>query len=219
MIFIYALYCPLTSRPRYVGKCKDTKSRLRAHISKARGLQTNHHCARWIRTLIKVDALPVLKIVKELPDDADWQSEEAEVIRCFRSEGHDLTNMTSGGDGFHDVDQDILKRRGRSRSKSLADPETNRRFRETLVKANSADDVRAKHRSVADRMWSDPVSKERMISGMRAPDAVERRSQATKKRNSDPVFAANHKEKMRIRFSDPAWLEHLKRAREKRWAR
>lgn len=218
MIFIYSLVCPKTFRVRYIGKCKDVVGRFRAHLSKARLHQTDHHCARWIRNLLAEGLEPKIEILRSLDDDEDWMSIERELILEYRNRGYDLTNTTGGGDGFHKVRPDVLARRGRTRSATLQDPLKKQRFIESLKIAQSKPEVRAKHSVAAKGLWNNPSYREKAMSGMRRPDARQRRSDATRLRNSNPEFAAGHRERMRVRFTDPTAKEQLRQASLKRWS-
>lgn len=219
MIYIYALSCPESGAIRYIGKCKNLKSRLGAHLSKAKGFRTNHHSALWIRSLLNRGLKPIIAAVEVLNDDDDWQAAASAAIRKFRDEGCDLTNLTGGGDGFHDVHPEVLKKRGRSRSAYLADPANKARHLATAGASHSRPDARMNHSAGAKSAWRDPVKRAMMIEGMSTPEAIARRAAATKRRNSDPEFAERHRKTMKERAADPAWRERLKRARDIRWGK
>lgn len=218
MPFIYSLHCPETRKPRYVGKCTNVKQRLAAHIAKAKGGHTNHHCAHWIRTLLDRGLRPTIHIVEEIPAGGDWQSAEAAAIKRFRDEGHDLTNLTGGGDGFADLPKDVLLRRGKSRSKWLADPVNKAKHLATCGASHSRPDAKENHSAGAKSAWADPVKREKMLAGMRTPEALARRSEASKRRQADPEFAARHREIMKRISSEPEGRERMRKARDIRWS-
>lgn len=106
---IYALRCPLSNAVRYIGKTKNPDLRLYRHMAAARKLHINHHCARWIRTLLARGMAPALEVLFVVPSDGDWQAEEIKWIANYRAAGHQLTNMTDGGDGVHEHHPDVLE--------------------------------------------------------------------------------------------------------------
>lgn len=217
MIYIYALICPLSGEPRYIGKTQNPNTRLRAHVSKAKTGQTNHHCAHWIRQLQTQNMQPKLVVLFEVPEDEEWQRHEVRLIAEYKEKGYDLTNLTGGGGGFYKADPELLKRRGIARSKSLADPETKRRFIEAVKKGQTAEVIEKRTASIASS-WKDPAKRAAYLAGMAKPDATQRRAAATIKRMHDPATAAAHKQKMKDLFKDPARQEQLRQASLKRWA-
>ena len=92
--YIYGLKDPRTGLTRYVGKSVDPKARLKDHLR----ARSNTHCARWIRTLRAIGLKPEI-IILEGPCK-DWEEAESRWIRLY---GSQLTNLTSGGDGLHDL--------------------------------------------------------------------------------------------------------------------
>ncbi len=217
MIYIYELVCPISGKPRYIGKTQNPETRLRAHLSKARTAQTKHHCAQWICQLLRDGLKPVLRIVFEVPESEAWQGHEIRIIEEYHKAGHELTNLTGGGGGFYKANPELLLRRGKTRSAQLADPETNKRFSEALKKGNTAEVCARKAKSVK-AAWDDPIKRASYLAGMAAPDAVKRRSKATFRRMNDPDIAIAHKQKMRELYKDPIRLEQLRQAQLKRWA-
>jgi hypothetical protein len=218
MIYIYALICPVADRIRYVGKCKNLAKRLGAHISKAKGGHTNHHCAHWIRSLTREGEKPRIVALRELPDNADWQSAEIEEIAKLRASGADLTNSTGGGDGFHHLNAEFLKRRGQTRSKNLSQPEVKARFLATVGASHATPEAKVNHRAGAKLAWADPIKREKMLASMRTPEALARRAEATRRRNADPEFAARHRETMKRISSEPEGRERMRKARDIRWS-
>lgn len=96
--FIYALCDPSTGLTRYIGKANAPEVRLRrGHIPDARNGEKSHlYC--WIRSLLNIGKLPKLEVLFSIPV-ADWQFWEKFMIDGFRKQGHDLVNLTPGGDG------------------------------------------------------------------------------------------------------------------------
>lgn len=219
MIYIYSLNCPETGNPRYIGKCTNPKNRLAAHLSKAKGHHTNHHCANWIRSLLSRGLVPTLRIIVELPPSGDWRSAETQAIAEYKAGGFDLTNGTSGGDGLPDLSPEVLKARGRKRSAQMRTPEGRAKLLATAGASHSRPDARKNHSSGAKSAWADPVKRDKMLAAMRTPEAVARRAEATRRRNADPEFAVRHRAKMKRISAEPEGRERMRRAREIRWSR
>lgn len=217
-IFIYALVCPSTKAIRYIGKTKNLKSRLSAHIAKAEGFHTNNHCANWIRSILDVGLNPEMLVICGVPDDGDWQQVESRVIAQYRSMGHDLTNLTSGGDGFHDMPSEIVAKRVVSRRKTLSDPVR----RAAFVKATSASrnnpEVRKKQSDARKARWADPIKRSAMIDEMNTPQAIARRSMASIQTHANPEYAAKHAAKSKEIWNRPERKAEAKARSLKAWA-
>lgn len=190
MFYLYALRCPITGQVRYIGKTKNPGTRLAAHISKARGLHTNHHCARWIRALLAKGREPLLEVIRRVPAGEDWQQAEIKCIAEYRASGHPLTNLTGGGDGFHDVQPEMLKRRGESRSRTLQDPDEHAKFVERMVLSRANPGTLALKSASARKAWADPEKRRRLLGGARDPGVVRRRSETFRRINSNPTYKA-----------------------------
>lgn len=80
---------------RYVGQCTyDVVIRFKDHLKAARKHKRNQWVYNWIRS---VDYKIGYRILEE---DAVWNESEIKWIAKLKSQGHKLTNMTDGGDGF-----------------------------------------------------------------------------------------------------------------------
>ena len=94
--FIYGLCDPDTNEVRYIGKSNSPKRRILDHIYSCNDSIT--HKNNWIKSLLKEDKKPSLKIIDEVPV-VDWQMWETFYIKKYRDEGHNLTNHSDGGNG------------------------------------------------------------------------------------------------------------------------
>lgn len=197
MTYIYALRDPSTEETRYIGVTNDLDGRLKAHISRARSHQTNHHCANWIRQLLGKGMTPEIAVVTVVQPDQDWQRVEADAIASALSAGCRLTNMTGGGDGFHQPHPDLLKKRGESRRRFLSDPINLAEHTRLMREAQSRPEVRAKRSESMKAAWNNPKTKAKLLGGMNRQDSVERRAAATRARMADPVALAAFKRRMR----------------------
>lgn len=96
---IYALVDPCTSEVRYVGWSKDPEVRYRWHLDNAIDHVENTRKACWIRSLVRKNRYPELKILET--GCGDWAAAERWWIKFYREEvGVRLTNMTDGGEGM-----------------------------------------------------------------------------------------------------------------------
>lgn len=98
---IYALCDPDTHQIRYVGKSVRLYKRLCAHVSRSRTKVTKCHSSCWIRGLLDQGKLPVISILETIPVEVSdsWEDRETYWISRLRAEGHDLTNISEGGEG------------------------------------------------------------------------------------------------------------------------
>lgn len=103
--WIYGLKDPQTGEIRYVGKALTPEIRRLSHIRNAKKWDKSHK-GNWIKSLLKKGMAPSLVLLRET-DDSKWQQDEMELIAFGRANGWPLTNMTSGGDGFHGMSDDI----------------------------------------------------------------------------------------------------------------
>ena len=97
-IYIYALADPRTLEVRYVGKSRNPKARLAAHLCSARRKKTHNDC--WIGSLLAADLQPLMATI-DVADDNTWPWVERFNIALYRSEGARLTNHSDGGEGSH----------------------------------------------------------------------------------------------------------------------
>lgn len=201
MIYIYGLVCPRLGEIRYVGKCKNLASRLRAHLSKARLGQTKGHCANWLRSLLANCLLPTIVILVELQDCDDWQAAEISAIRAYREAGSPLTNSTSGGDGLHDLSPDAVARRGAARKRYLQDPENLAKHIQMCRETWANPETVAKSVASLRSFWSNPDNRARMEAAFRTPQAIANRSAATKRRFQDEEQLSRHRNTMRKLFA------------------
>lgn len=200
-VFIYALHCPIAKCIRYIGKTKYPQSRLAAHMSKARSHQTKHHCANWIRKLLAQGLQPSFEIIERVAAGDNWQAAEARIIAAHKSPM--LTNMTAGGDGFHDVHPEVLKKRGASRSRSLQDPVKRALFLKATRASRDRPEVRAAMSASAIAAWKDPKKRQRLLEGTRAPDVRKRRSESAVRANAVPELKARQSAMRKRIWSTP----------------
>lgn len=95
---IYAL-CEMDDTPRYVGKTVQyLHERHKAHIRAAKaGKKLPVHY--WLRKRMDAGHGLVIKLL-EYVRDGDWAKRERHWIAEFRSAGHEMLNLTDGGEGL-----------------------------------------------------------------------------------------------------------------------
>jgi len=96
---IYAL-CEPDHTPRYVGKTvRYLHERHKQHIWDAqKRMRLPVH--RWIAKRIGQEARLVIKLIEYVSPGADWAAREKYWIKSYREAGHDLLNLTDGGEGL-----------------------------------------------------------------------------------------------------------------------
>lgn len=95
-IWIYALLDPRNNEIRYIGKSKDPQKRFKQHIYTSS--KENTRKGNWIKSLIKKDLKPILKILKETDED-EFNFWEEFYIKKTIDEGSKLTNYDEKGIG------------------------------------------------------------------------------------------------------------------------
>lgn len=97
---IYALCEPGGINPRYVGKTQRRPSkRQKEHIADAMN-KARLPVHRWVRSLYQKDLWLCLRYLEIVPAGEDWAARERHWIARFRQEGHDLLNLSDGGEGL-----------------------------------------------------------------------------------------------------------------------
>lgn len=185
--YIYALLCP-QGEIRYIGKSTNPTARLRAHISKARGNQTKHHAANWIRSLLSQGAQPEVEVVFEVPEGEPWEPYEVRLIAEFKAEGHRLTNSTGGGDGFFDVTPEAIAKRVAASKITKSTPEYKERISRIMREVRSSPEFREAQSLKIQKAWGTPKTRNNFLEGMRQPEAVKRRKTASARRYDDPAY-------------------------------
>lgn len=109
MNFIYILSDPRDNQIRYVGKTDNPQRRFSMHLIE----KDPCYKRNWIKQLLSNNLQPIMTVIEEIPENQDWEEREKYWISYYRSTGHNLTNMTDGGDcgpdctGKHLIKSDI----------------------------------------------------------------------------------------------------------------
>lgn len=98
MYHLYTLKDPITNIVKYVGYSKNPKRRLWEHLRDAKkGLKT--HKSFWIKSLLDIQQVPIMNIIKVCECHEDILIEEINLIKTLKEKNIQLTNLTNGGDG------------------------------------------------------------------------------------------------------------------------
>ena len=95
---VYGLYDPRTNELCYIGKSSIGLKRPRCHLH-APSKKLRNFCTRWLRKLYKLNLKPTIKVLKRAKSGKEAFDVERELIAKALSEGCELMNMTSGGEG------------------------------------------------------------------------------------------------------------------------
>jgi predicted GIY-YIG superfamily endonuclease len=99
---IYSLYVLTEPKPnnlivRYVGISKNVKKRFYVHLENKR--DESPHKKNWIAKLNREGRLPECRVLLTGMSFEEACELEAGAIKDFREAGHDLTNLSTGGEG------------------------------------------------------------------------------------------------------------------------
>lgn len=112
MICIYGLVDPRKGTVQYIGQTTiGAKNRLKQHVSSG-GKRIRRKVCRWITVLSKNGLVPTIEILEAVDDVKLLNDAERFWIANFRSCGAILLNMTDGGEGAANLDDEARKRKG-----------------------------------------------------------------------------------------------------------
>lgn len=186
MTVIYALKDPVTEAIRYVGKTsQNPRTRLRAHINRARDNRGARHCASWISSLIDAGLEPLMQVLETVSADS-WEEAEKRWIRNLRDAGANLVNMTEGG-GCH--------------AGHATTEEVREKISEAARKQFASEEARKAAAEYGRRTWQDPEVAARLKEARRKtaadPEFIRKQREAKIRLNLDPAYrarvAASHK--------------------------
>lgn len=98
-VSIYVLIDPVTLKVRYIGRTKNSlKLRLSQHVFKARHGNDNTHKNNWIRSLLKINSKPIIKLLTIVDGWENSHEVERDLINKHCTK-HDLVNNDDKGIG------------------------------------------------------------------------------------------------------------------------
>lgn len=197
--FIYILKDPRNGVPRYVGKTKHPKERLRNHI----GRPSSGAVKRWIVQLSRDGVLPEIEIIDKCCGD-EWVELEAFYVIEYRAKYPDqMLNVLSGGKGPLDSDYtDEIRSAHKAR---MTSPEFRAAASSKTKAWFSSAERRAEH-----------AARLRIING--SPEARARNSEIMKVVKNRPESRAAHSALMKIVQNTPERRELARAKAEKQWA-
>lgn len=129
--YIYLLSDPTTNKVVYVGKTKNPKKRYKDHCR----ISKNEHKTKlfkWKNSIIKSGKFPIMTVILETSNIDKY---EKYYISLFKSNGHDILNMTDGGDGLQNPSPEVRKKIGeKSKGRKMTQKTKDAIFKSTFNK-------------------------------------------------------------------------------------
>ena len=109
---IYKLIDPISNEVRYIGLTfNDLKQRLRSHCSE----KSKSHKSNWVQKLKSQGLKPIIEAIEINISSYDEVCEkEIYYIEKYKSDGHPLTNMASGGNKNKKMSEETRKKMSES---------------------------------------------------------------------------------------------------------
>ncbi len=198
---IYGLYGPQklvdgdldSIRYRYVGKSDNPLDRLEQHIHSALHNDMKMPVYDWIRKLDKQGVRPQMRVLCRVPMES-WQKEERRMIATLRAEGHDLLNVTDGGDGWSSEEMKRMwadKEFRKKQSAAMNRPEVKAAMSAAQKRRYKDPAERAKKSAAQKRRYKDPA--ERAKTSATTSAAMQRPEVKAKLSAPRPKMSAAHK--------------------------
>lgn len=193
--FVYALVDERErDHLRYIGITNNPKRRLGRHLTESSGPRK----ARWVRRVIDSGGEVRIAILDRGLSQDEAKLREIAVIAETIAAGHDLTNLTAGGDGIVGLwdDPDFRARMIELRRRRFADPRE-----------------RARNAAITAHTWRDPATRRVRTIGVRTArgSAASRRLTSSISRSAPPS-SANKSGFKGVFFSSAAgrWTSQIK---------
>jgi predicted GIY-YIG superfamily endonuclease len=217
---------------RYIGVSVDPANRLKQHLYQLNTTypSTNLKKVRWMQKTIAAGHEIRLTVLKQFGDEESAYVEEEWTIKHLLSQGHNLTNLTSGGRGGLFSDPEALKRLS---EKAMISKDTDK-FRESqrqkALDYYSSEEAREVSRQFAFKRWNSTPSDQRtpwnkgMTFSEPKPDKMVRGSEEFRehaRRSTTEYFENLRKDAERLEEYRTSRLEVGKKvapAKKKEWA-
>jgi group I intron endonuclease len=162
---IYKLIDPITNEIRYIGLTfNNLKQRLKSHCSE----KSKSHKSNWIQSLKKQGLKPVIESIEDnILSYVEVCEREIFYINKYKSEGHRLTNMASGGNKNKKMSDETRKKMSDSAKnrafKLVLSEETKTLISEKTKKRFESESEREKLR-ISNRRYEDSKTEEQKIN-------------------------------------------------------
>lgn len=174
MSTIYRLRDPRTNAIRYLGYCsRRPETRLNEHLSRARQGLTTCHRDNWLRSLQDLGLRPRIDVLSDKFPPEKWEQVERYWIAVYRLLGHDLTNVTDGGEGYVNWTEESRKKLSAARMglrRNIGVPHSPER-RAAISRGKTGKKLSEAHRESMKAAYSKPeiLQKNRMAQPNRVP--------------------------------------------------
>jgi len=172
LLYVYGLLEPETKIIRYVGQTNKPQKRLNDHISEAKTNLKFNRKNNWIRSLLKENKKPEIMILEEVETIDLCNKAEVFHIAQMLDCGFDLTNATSGGDGFYTRSKESIQR--------FADSRRGKKFSEETKQKMKL--------SAKSRMTPEEIERLRSISNGNPPHFYGEQVSTSKLKEEDVVY-------------------------------
>lgn len=184
---------PRSGRVRYVGKTVATlPRRLNGHLSEARRSPYSNRRLNWLRSLIRRNLRPAMRLLQTVPPDEDWAAAEQFWIAKYDN----LTNGTVGGEGATGrmtTDETRLKI---SQAHKRSGHQPTRQARRKSIQANKSQSSKAKRAATMSGRKQSPEHAAKSRVAKRGHIA----SKATRQKQSQALrgrkFLQSHRQKL-----------------------
>ena len=116
---IYGLTSPDSGNIRYIGKTISTlPQRMQCHLYTARRGKDKSAKGKWLSKIIAQGKKPGIVLISIVPEGDSWADHEKQTIIEYRNTGHQLLNISDGGNGSHrlkgraEIDESVIVRFG-----------------------------------------------------------------------------------------------------------
>lgn len=164
---IYKLIDPTTNEIRYIGFTFNTlKQRLRSHCSE----KSKSHKSNWIQKLIADDTKPIIESIEEnILTYEECCEKEIFYIERYKSEGHRLTNMASGGNKNKKMSEETRKKMSqaqieRYKNYKLAIPENIKKILSNLSKKRFENPAERERLRISNKKYEDSKTPEQKLN-------------------------------------------------------
>jgi group I intron endonuclease len=169
---IYSLIDPETNEIRYIGLTfNDLKQRLKSHCSE----KSNSHKSNWIQSLKQKGLKPIIESIEDnILSYDEVCKREIFYIDKYKSEGHRLTNMSSGGNKNKKMSEETRKRMSESAKKrkfKLVLSDTTKRIISEKTKKRFEQESERQKLRISNKKYEDSKTEEQKLKDILVQDS------------------------------------------------